>query len=67
MQIIFQVEGMHCEGCATRVRKIVEAKAPGTLARVDLAAGRVTVEGQDIPATIATIISDAGYPARPAS
>lgn len=59
----FKVDGMHCEGCAARVKKIVEAKAPGTTATVDLAAGRVSVAGSTAGVDIAAIISNAGYPA----
>lgn len=67
MSITLNVEGMHCEGCAARVKKIVEAKAAGASAKVDLSAGRVTVENAPTGVDIAVIISNAGYPATPAS
>ena len=59
----FKVEGMHCEGCAARVKKIVEAKAVGASAHVDLAAGRVSVDNAPAGVDLAEIISNAGYPA----
>jgi copper chaperone CopZ len=63
MAIILKVEGMHCEGCAARVKKVVEAKAVGSSVRVELDAGRVTVDGAPADADLAAIITDAGYPA----
>ena len=64
MSIALDVEGMHCEGCAARVKRVVEAKVPGTSAQVDLAAGRVVVEGAASADQVVSIITDAGYPAK---
>lgn len=55
------VKGMTCQGCAVAVKRAVEASSPGADVRVDLAAGRVTVEGKAEPAKVAAAIERAGY------
>lgn len=60
----FTIEGMHCEACAARVKRVIETKAPGTSASIDLKAAKASVAGVPAGVDIAAIITDAGYPAR---
>ncbi len=66
MSTVFNVEKMMCGGCEANVKKALVDVAGVDSVEVDLEAKTVTVEG-DIEATlietIATTISDAGYPA----
>ena len=55
------VKGMSCEGCAVAVKRAAEASAPGATVRVDLRAGRVSVEGKAERATVAAAIERAGF------
>jgi copper chaperone CopZ len=61
------VEGMGCEGCVAAVEKALRAVPGVRSVRVDLAAGRATVEqeGAD-PAALLRAVEKAGYDARPA-
>jgi copper chaperone CopZ len=63
----FEVEGMHCEGCAARVKRVIEQKVPGATASIDLAGARASVSGAPVDVDIAAIITAAGYPAKPAA
>ncbi|MBA4013281.1 MAG: hypothetical protein C0481_15560 [Phenylobacterium sp.] len=56
----FQVEGMSCGHCVQSVTKAVHAVEPKAKVAVDLASGRVTVEGGEREA-VAQAIKDAGY------
>jgi len=55
------VEGMTCDGCAAAVKRAAEAAAPGAAVRVDLRAGRVSVDGKADHAAVAAAIRRAGY------
>jgi copper chaperone len=55
------VEGMTCDGCAAAVKRAAEAAAPGAAVRVDLRAGRVSVDGKADAAAVAAAIRRAGY------
>jgi copper chaperone len=57
----FQVEGMSCDHCVKSVTEAVQALEPKANVVVDLAAGRVTVEGSDRRDAVAQAIKDAGY------
>lgn len=60
----FLVTGMTCENCVRHVREAIE-EIPGTLAvDVDLASGRVTVEGAASPTAIIDAIEEEGYSAQ---
>ena len=56
-----KVSGMHCDGCAQAVRRSVSAAAPKARVRVNLAAGRVTVEGEAERKPVVAAIERAGY------
>ena len=63
METLFNVEKMMCGGCEANVKKAL-ADAPNVdEVSVDLEAKTVTVTGDIDADAIATIISDAGYPA----
>jgi copper chaperone CopZ len=57
---------MTCEHCRAAVREEVGA-VPGVAAvEVDLSAGVVTVEGEDVsPAAVAAAVEEAGYEVAP--
>ncbi|KQW72988.1 hypothetical protein ASE17_08510 [Phenylobacterium sp. Root77] len=57
----FQVEGMSCGHCVKSVTEAVQALEPTAKVVVDLAAGRVTVDGSDRREAVAQAIKDAGY------
>ncbi|MGW0431509.1 heavy-metal-associated domain-containing protein [Micromonospora sp. NPDC003197] len=57
----YLVAGMTCQPCATRVSTAVTAVPGVTGVTVDLAAGRITVEGTASDAEIQAAVTDAGY------
>jgi len=60
------VEGMTCGGCARSVERAVKGAVPGAAVTVDLAAGRVAVEGAagtEAEAVVAAI-EEAGFSAK---
>jgi len=63
MSTVFNVEKMMCGGCEANVKKALADVAGVDSVEVDLDAKTVTVTGDIEAAVIATIISDAGYPA----
>jgi copper chaperone CopZ len=63
MKTVFNVEKMMCGGCEANVKKALADVTSVDSVEVDLEAKTVTVEGSVDAAAIATIISDAGYPA----
>lgn len=66
MTIQLKIDGMHCSGCASAVRRVLEATPSVTAVSVDLDAGRATVEamaGVDSGRLISAV-EDAGYEAR---
>lgn len=66
MTIQLKIDGMHCSGCASAVRRVLEATPSVTAVSVDLDAGRATVEaiaGIDSGRLISAV-EDAGYEAR---
>lgn len=56
-----KVSGMTCGGCARSVTRAVQSAIPGTAVEVDLASGRVQVDGTDDAAAAARAVTDAGY------
>ena len=58
------VEGMTCEHCRRAVTQAVSALPGVASVLVDLAAGRVQVEGQPDPATVRDAIEAEGYTVR---
>ena len=63
MSTVFNVEKMMCGGCEANVKKVLADVASVDSVEVDLKAKTVRVEGDIDAAKIATIISEAGYPA----
>lgn len=64
----FQVSGMHCGGCAGKIRKRLDALQGVRDVSVDVASGRVAVSGQDVTReAIIAAIAEAGYVAEPAA
>jgi Cu+-exporting ATPase len=66
MTIQLKIGGMHCSGCASAVRRVLEATPSVTSVAVDLDGGRATVEasaGIDA-ARLVSAVEGAGYEAR---
>jgi len=57
----FQVSGMTCDGCAAAVRRAIGRIDQAARVEVDVAAGRVDVDGTAEPATLARAIEAAGF------
>ncbi|MBU0782527.1 MAG: heavy-metal-associated domain-containing protein [Gammaproteobacteria bacterium] len=57
------VEKMKCGGCSANVERAVKAQDPTAQVQIDLALKLVQVESTLPTASLAKIISDAGYPA----
>ncbi len=63
----FQVSGMTCNHCVRAVTQSIHEVDPAAVVRIDLPTGRVEVDTQAAPTTIATAITEAGYEATPAT
>lgn len=66
MTIELKIEGMHCGGCVSAVRRVLESVPLVTSVSVDLDGSRARVEvapGAD-PARLVSAVEDAGYDAR---
>ena len=63
----FNVEGMNCGHCVSRVTKAVMHADPAARVEVDLATQKVHVETREDRATVAAALTDAGYPPMPLS
>lgn len=57
----FKVEGMSCGHCRGHVAAAVEALPGTTSVQVDLASGKLTVDGTSTPEAIIKAVTDAGY------
>ncbi len=66
MTIHLKIDGMHCAGCATAVRRVLEAEPSVSRASVDLESGRADVEAGPAvdEARLILAVEDAGYEAR---
>lgn len=63
--IVLNVGGMACSGCASAVETAVKKVAPGAAVQVDLADGKVTVSGTGATRDdVAQAIERAGYEIR---
>jgi copper chaperone CopZ len=64
-EYVFDIEGMHCDGCATRLRSAL-VKVDGVIA-VDVdygtKAARVFAAGQQVPEHVAEVTAGVGYTA----
>lgn len=56
-----KVEGIHCGGCASSIKKALAAAAPGAEVEVDIDNGKVKVGGTPDRAKVVAAIEDAGY------
>jgi copper chaperone len=63
MDLLMQVEGMTCDGCAEAVRRAIRRVDPEADVAVDLDHGRVAVTTRAQSLTIAEALSKAGYAA----
>ncbi len=61
MAHIYKISGMTCGGCARSVENAIKTVAPGALVTVDLANGRVLVDGVSSEPALAQAIDDAGF------
>ncbi len=62
----YKVAGMTCGGCVRSVEQAIKAAAPGASVSVDLASGKVTVDGVE-EAAVAKAVDDAGFEFRGAA
>ena len=62
---IYDVQGMHCSGCASRVEKKVSAVAGVASAKVNLVAHSLTVTGDANPEEIVKAVVSAGFKCAP--
>jgi|NGEPerStandDraft_6_1074524.scaffolds.fasta_scaffold01510_5 copper chaperone len=61
MNIELQVTGMTCEGCANSVRRAITREFPNVSVHVELATGRVRVDGEIDSARAILSIKNAGF------
>ena len=59
----FNVEGMRCGGCASRVTKVVHAIDPAARVQIDLARKTVSVDSTAERDALIAAFREAGYPA----
>lgn len=66
METTILIEGMHCDGCADRVRRVLEREPGVRRAEVSLEAGRARVEHGDDASLegIVRAVQRAGYGGR---
>ena len=61
--LLMQVEGMTCDGCAAAVRRAIQRLDPDARVAVDLDHGRVAVTTTAQALSIAEALNEAGYTA----
>lgn len=64
--VTLTIKGMTCQGCVNSVTKIVKRADPGADVAIDLASGKLEAKTQASAASLAELITKAGYEARPA-
>lgn len=62
--MLFEVEGISCGKCSTKIQQAVTAVDPTARVEVDVDAGRVQVEGVLGKDQAIAAIAGAGYPAK---
>lgn len=62
--LLMQVEGMTCDGCAAAVRRAIQRLDPDARVTVDLDHGRVAVTTTAQALSVAEALTGAGYTAR---
>ncbi|VVT27505.1 heavy-metal-associated domain-containing protein [Rhizobium sp. EC-SD404] len=60
----FEIEAMHCGGCARGVTKAIQSVDPAASVNVDLDKRHVTVDSSADPAAITAKLDAAGFPPR---
>jgi copper chaperone len=63
IMVELRVEGMTCGHCVDAITRAVKKADPGAHVLVDLASGRVTVDGDAPEAAVRRALDEAGYPA----
>ena len=63
-ELIMQVDGMTCDGCANAVRRTIRGLDPGAEVEVDLAHGRITATTRAQALEVAAALDKAGYEAK---
>jgi copper chaperone len=63
-ELLMQVDGMTCSGCASAVTRTIQRLDPGAEVDVDLAHGRVRVVTCAQALEVSQAITKAGYEAR---
>jgi len=61
MSKTYRVTGMTCSGCARAVENAIKAAVPGAGVRVDVASGRVTVDGAADDIAVRKAVDEAGF------
>jgi copper chaperone CopZ len=56
-----KVTGMTCDGCKSAVERVVKRVAGVTSATVDLASGKLVVDGKPDPSAVRAAVEKAGY------
>ncbi|MPN36272.1 hypothetical protein SDC9_183781 [bioreactor metagenome] len=62
---VFQVRGVRCGGCASKIVDRIKAADPSAMVEIDISAGKLTVESGLVADALIHIIGEAGYPATP--
>jgi copper chaperone len=65
--IELDVKGMTCGHCVAAVTRAIRAVDPQARVDVDVAAGRVRVQGSSAPQALTRALGGAGYPAAPSA
>ncbi|MDH4395520.1 MAG: heavy-metal-associated domain-containing protein [Limnobacter sp.] len=63
LTIELTVEKMKCGGCAANVERAVKGQDAQAQVQIDLPTKKVTVQTALLPAQVADLITQAGYPA----
>jgi copper chaperone len=61
MRAVYRVGGMTCAHCVAAVTDAIERAAPGVKVAVDLAAGKVSVDGTLAADAVRRAVEGAGY------
>ncbi|MDZ7638158.1 MAG: heavy metal-associated domain-containing protein [Bryobacterales bacterium] len=66
--ILLEIDGMHCDGCVRRVRKLLEMAGAAEVDQVEIGSARISVrmDGPDA-AVFVEALNEAGFVARSGS
>lgn len=62
--VLLHVEGMGCGSCVSKISRAVRERDTGATIAIDLAAGEVSIESEEVPALWVQVLGELGYPAR---